>query len=124
MRLTLATLTCLPIALACMGGPAQAARYCDGKITAHAVLSSVAADGDKSIVTYRIQLQNTGQATRYTVRFQAPNASGLAGRLVATLPSDQRVDLVLGQQRFDNPTGTGQLSPMDILRYTSVRCPA
>lgn len=125
MRFTLAALASMPIAFACMAVQAQAARYCDGKIVATAVYSTVEAADESSVVTYHIQLKTTGEATRYAVQFQAPNTAGaLAGRLVARLPSDQQVDIILGRQRFANPTGAGQLGPMDILRYTAVRCPA
>ena len=124
-RFTLAALAALPIAFASMGAQAQMATYCDGRITANAFYSNVISNNTRSTVTYFVQLQNrSGDAIRYTVRFTAPNVQmPQTGSVVATLASYQQVTVTLGQQSFNNPSGTGQLSQQDMIRYTQVNCP-
>lgn len=124
-RLTLAALAALPIAFASMGAQAQMARYCDGRIVANSFYSNVQSNGSRSTVPYFVQLQNqSGDPIRYTVRFTAPHImQAQNGAVVATLASYQQATVTLGQQSFNNPSGTGQLSQADMIRYTQVSCP-
>jgi hypothetical protein len=124
-RLTLAALAALPIAFASMGAQAQMARYCDGRITANAFYSNVQSNGSRSTVPYFVQLQNqSGEPIRYTVRFTAPHImEAQNGSVIATLASYQQVTVTLGKQSFTNPSGSGQLSQADMMRYTQVTCP-
>ncbi|WP_431303927.1 hypothetical protein [Sediminicoccus sp. BL-A-41-H5] len=124
-RFTLAALAALPIAFASMGAQAQMATYCDGRIVANSFYSNVISNNTRSTVPYFVQLQNrSGDPIRYTVRFTAPNIQmPQTGSVVATLASYQQVTVTLGQQSFNNPSGTGQLSQQDLIRYTQVTCP-
>ncbi|MBS7791185.1 hypothetical protein KTR66_14370 [Roseococcus sp. SDR] len=124
-RFTLAALAALPIAFASMGAQAQMARYCDGRIVANAFYSNVQSNGSRSTVPYYVQLQNqSGETIRYTVRFTAPHIMGAQnGSTIAHLASYQQVTVLLGSQSFTNPSGTGQLSQADMMRYTQVTCP-
>lgn len=124
-RFTLAALAALPIAFASMGAQAQMARYCDGRIVANSFYSNVQSNGSRSTVPYFVQLQNqSGEPIRYTVRFTAPHImQAQNGSVVATLASYQQATVTLGQQSFTNPSGTGQLSQADMIRYTQVTCP-
>lgn len=124
-RFTLAALAALPIAFASMGAQAQMARYCDGRIVANSFYSNVQSNGSRSTVPYFVQLQNqSGDPIRYTVRFTAPHImQAQNGSVVATLASYQQATVTLGQQSFTNPSGTGQLSQADMIRYTQVTCP-
>ncbi|UPY37123.1 hypothetical protein [Sediminicoccus sp. KRV36] len=124
-RFTLAALAALPIAFASVGAQAQMARYCDGRIVANSFYSNVQSNGSRSSVPYFVQLQNqSGESIRYTVRFTAPHIIGAQnGSVVAHLASYQQVTVQLGQQNFNNPSGTGQLSQADMIRYTQVTCP-
>lgn len=125
MRFTLAALAALPIAFASMGAQAQMATYCDGRIAANAFYPTVASNGSRSTVTYFVQLQNRSDLPiRYTVRFRAPNTQmPQTGSVVATLASYQQVTVTLGQQSFNNPSGSGQLNQQDMMRFTEVTCP-
>ena len=125
-RLALTALAAaLPIILASTGAQAQMARYCDGRITANSFYSNVQSNGPRSTVSYFVQLQNASpEAIRYTVRFTAPNIRNAQnGSTVAHQASYQQVTVSLGQQAMNNPSGTGQLSQADIMRYTQVACP-
>jgi Cu2+-containing amine oxidase len=125
MRFTLAALAALPIAFASMGAQAQMASYCEGRIVANAFYSNVQSNGSRSTAIYHVQLQNrSGDPIRYTVRFTAPGTQmAQTGSPVATLASYQQVTVTLGQQSFNNPSGTGQLSQQDMIRFTQVACP-
>jgi hypothetical protein len=120
----LAALAALAVAFASMGAQAQMARYCDGRIVANSFYSNVQSNGSRSTVPYFVQLQNqSGETIRYTVRFTAPHIMGAQnGSTVAQLPSYQQVTVQLGTQSFNNPSGTGQLSQADLIRYTQVTC--
>ena len=124
-RLALAALAALPIAFASFGAQAQMARYCEGRIVANSFYSNVQSNGSRSTVPYFVQLQNqSGEAIRYTVRFTAPHImQAQNGSTVAHLASYQQVTVQLGVQSFSNPSGTGQLSQADMVRYTQVTCP-
>lgn len=124
-RLTLAALAALPLAFASVDAKAQMASYCEGRITANSFYSNVNSNGSRSTATYYVQLQNrSGDPIRYTVRFTAPHIMNAQnGSVVATLASYQQVTVTLGQQSFTNPSGTGQLSQQDMVRYTQVTCP-
>lgn len=124
-RFALAALAALPIAFASLGAQAQMARYCDGRVVANSFYSNVNSNGSRSTVPYFVQLQNqSGEPIRYTVRFTAPHITQAQnGSVVATLASYQQATVTLGQQSFNNPGGTGQLSQADLIRYTQVTCP-
>lgn len=124
-RFALAALAALPLAFASFGAQAQMARYCDGRIVANSFYSNVQSNGSRSTVPYLVQLQNqSGEAIRYTVRFTAPHIMGAQnGSTVAHLASYQQVTVTLGTQSFNNPSGQGQLSQADMIRYTQVTCP-
>lgn len=124
-RFTLAALAALPMVFASMGAQAQMAQFCDGRIVANAFYSNVQSNGSRSTVPYFVQLQNrSGETIRYTVRFTAPHIMGAQnGSTLAHLASYQQVTVTLGTQSFNNPSGTGQLSQADMIRYTQVTCP-
>jgi hypothetical protein len=124
-RLTLTALAALPIAFAAPGAQAQQASYCDGRIVANSFYSNVQSNGSRASVRYFVQLQNrSGEAIRYTVRFTAPHTlEAQNGSIVAHLASYQQVTVQLGVQNLNNPSGTGQFSQADIMRYTQVTCP-
>jgi hypothetical protein len=123
-RFTLAALAALPIAFASMGAQAQLAQFCDGRIVANSFYSNVQSNGSRSTVPYIVQLQNRSDETiRYRVRFTAPHImSPQNGSTVAHLTRYQQVTVTLGTQSFNNPSGTGQLSQADMIRYTQVTC--
>lgn len=130
MRYALAALAALPIAFASIGAQAQTASYCGGKIAANAFYSNVISNGSRSTVVYFAQLQNrTGQSVNYHVAFDGfrrlspPATNTQSGTEMATLTSYQQVTVNLGQQSFNNPTGTGGLNQGDIARYVTVACP-
>jgi hypothetical protein len=123
-RLALAAFATLPIAFASMGAQAQMAQFCDGRIVANAFYSNVQSNGSRSTVPYFVQLQNRSDDTiRYAVRFTAPHIMAPQnGSVDAHLTRYQQVTVTLGTQSIGNPSGTGQLSQADMIRYTQVLC--
>ena len=107
----------------------QTARYCDGRINANSFYSTVQSDGRRSVVSYFVMLQSTGDAIRYSVTFDArrqatPNVTEAQnGSPIGHLNNWDQVTITLGKQRFANPGGEGQLSVSQIERYTTVTCP-
>ena len=117
--------TSLALIFTATAAQAQMARFCDGRVVANSFYSNVQSNGSRSTVHYFVQLQNqSGEPLRYTVRFTAPHIfEAQNGSVVATLASYQQVTVTLGKQNLNNPSGTGQLSQADIIRYSQVRCP-
>jgi hypothetical protein len=59
-RFTPAALAALSIAFASVGAQASEAQYCDGRLVARLFSSDVDNRGSMNVVTYWVQLQNTG----------------------------------------------------------------
>ena len=129
---TLAALAAAAISAAALlpaEAQAQQARYCDGRINANSFYSNVNSTGQRSVVSYFMQLQSTGDAIRYTVTFDGRRqlhprvTEAQSGSPVATLASYQQVTILLGKQAFNNPGGTGLLNATQMAQHTTVACP-
>lgn len=125
----LAAAAALPMALASGAAQAQIATYCNGSLVANSFYNNVQSNGRTSTVLYYVQLQNRTEVPlfRYTVRFtHAGSTNRQNGSVAATLPPYQQVTVLLGQQQFHNPSGTGALSPTNtasgVPHYTQVQC--
>ena len=104
---------------------AQVAKYCDGNLVVNSIYSNVDSNGSRSSVSYFVQVQNlSAQATRFSVRFAAPNVvAAQNGSAVATIASYQQLTVTLGKLQFNNPAGSGAPRPHELLKYVQVTCP-
>lgn len=125
----LAAILALPIGLPASEAHAQAASYCNGRLTATSFYFRQNSTGQRTDRTYYMRLQNTtNQPVSYTVTFYHMTVRSLQpGGIVATLPAYQSVEIGLAQQSVNNSSGNGLISPTDpnegVPHFTSVACP-
>ncbi|WP_424810812.1 hypothetical protein [Roseococcus sp. YIM B11640] len=102
------------------------ASYCHNRIQAVSFYGSVASDGRTSTVSYYVILQNrTGEPVHFAVAFNATQAQNRPnGTMFSTLgPWGNSGPILLGIDRFNNPSGSGALSNVyDLPPATQVVC--
>jgi len=128
-RFTPAALAALSIAFASVGAQASEAQYCDGRLVARLFSSDVDNRGSMNVVTYWVQLQNTGgDRLNYVVYFdrhhqlRPPVIERQHGGPPRAVAPRQTIRIILGKQAF-SPDRTGSpVRPYNIRNYTPVSC--
>ena len=129
-RFAPAALAALSIAFASVGAQASEAQYCDGRLTARLFSSDVDNRGSMNVVTYWVQLQNTGEdSMRYIVTFDQRRQ--LRPHLFErthdgpprALAPRQTIRIILGKHHLSPDRMASQVRRYNIRNYTQVICP-
>ncbi|MDB5413983.1 MAG: hypothetical protein JWR10_2318 [Rubritepida sp.] len=103
----------------------QNPNYCGGKLQAASFYSTVNSNSRTSTVHYFLVLQNTtAEPATYAVTFNAQQSQNRPnGTQFSSLGPWGTATVALGQDRFNNPGGTGALSTVyDLPPATRVAC--
>lgn len=129
-RFAPAALAALSIAFASVGAQASEAQYCDGRLVARLFDSDVDNRGSMNVVTYWVQLQNTGEdPMRYVVTFdrhhqlRPPLIERQHAGPPRALAPRQTIRIILGKHHLSPDRMAEQVRRYNIRNYTRVICP-